>query len=99
MTNRRTAHLLLLSAALSAPSATQANETNKWTVDVSLYGLAAGMSGKIGVGRVNAPVDFGFDKVWDNLEFAMMGKVRLGYDRFKYDMLNQGPQIGLTFRF
>jgi hypothetical protein len=72
----------LLAAALLAPPAACASETNKWTFDASLYGLAAGMSGDVSIGRVDAPVDFGFDKVWDNLEFAMMGKVRVGYDRW-----------------
>jgi hypothetical protein len=40
------------------------------------------MSGDVGVGPANAEVDFGFDKVLDNLEFAMMGRVGVGYDRW-----------------
>jgi hypothetical protein len=40
------------------------------------------MSGNVGIGPVKADVDFGFDKVWDNLEFAAMGTVRVGYDRW-----------------
>jgi hypothetical protein len=77
-----TIHLPILAAALLGPSAASASETNKWTFDASLYGLAAGMSGTVGIGPVNADVDFGFDKVWDNLEFAAMGTVRVGYDRW-----------------
>ena len=73
---------LLAAALLAGPAALRAEQDNKWTFDVSLYGLAAGMSGDVGIGPVNAPVDFGFDKVWDNLEFAAMGKVRVGYDRW-----------------
>ncbi len=69
-------------ATLLAPPTADAGEANPWTLDASLYGLAAGMSGNVGIGRVNADVDFGFDKVWDNLEFAMMGKIRVGYDRW-----------------
>jgi hypothetical protein len=57
---------------------------SKWTFDFSLYGLAAGMSGEVGIGPVNADVDFGFDKVWNNLEFAMMGTVQVGYDRWTF---------------
>jgi len=57
-------------------------QTNKWTLDVSLYGVFAGMSGKAGVGPVNADVDVGFDKIWDNLKFGAMGTVRVGYDRW-----------------
>ena len=78
-------HRLLFTLALASallPSALRAEENKLWTFDVSLYGLAAGMSGDVGIGLINAPVDFGFDKVWDNLEFAMMGKVRVGYDRW-----------------
>ncbi len=82
MTNRHTAQVLLLSAALLAPSAIQANETNKWSLDLTLYTLAVGMSGEVGIGRVNADIDAGFDKIWDNLDFGAMGKVRLGYDRW-----------------
>jgi hypothetical protein len=74
--------LLSILAAALLPSALPAAETNKWTFDVSLYGLAAGMSGDVGIGPVNADVDFGFDKVWDNLDFAMMGKMRVGYERW-----------------
>ena len=73
---------LPLAAILLAPPVAGADETNKWTFDVSLYGLAAGMSGSVGIGPVNADVDFGFDKVLDNLEFGMMGKLRVGYDRW-----------------
>ena len=68
----------LLPAALLAPPVAGAGETNKWTFDVSLYGLAAGMSGNIGLGRVNADVDVGFDKVWNDLEMALF--VDIGID-------------------
>jgi hypothetical protein len=78
-------HRLLFTLTLATallPSALRAAESDKWSLDVSLYGLAAGMSGEVGIGPVNADVDFGFDKVWDNLDFAMMGKVRVGYARW-----------------
>jgi hypothetical protein len=78
-------HLALSSLcafAVLAPASVAALDANKWTFDVSLYGLAAGMSGQVGIGPVNADVDFGFDKILDNLEFGIMGKLRLGYDRW-----------------
>ena len=65
----------LLLAALPAG----ASETNNWTFDVSLYGLAAGMSGDVGVGSVTTDVDIGFNDVLDNLEFSAMGSARAGY--------------------
>ena len=51
-----------LGAALLAPSATHGNETNKWSLDVSLYRLAVGMSGDMGIGPVNADINAGFDQ-------------------------------------
>jgi hypothetical protein len=60
------------------PSRRPWGETNKWTFDLSLYGLAAGMSGNIGLGRVNADVDVGFDKIWNDLEMALF--VDIGID-------------------
>jgi hypothetical protein len=74
---------LALAATLGAP-ALRAQETNKWTFDVSVYGLAASMSGNVAVKGIPTDVDIGFDKIWDNL---------------KYDVLTQGPQLGVTFSF
>src|SRR5436305_8646391 len=75
-------HFTFTLATVLMSSALRAEENNKWTLDVSLYGLAAGMDGEVGIGPANAQVDFGFDKVWDNLEFGAMGKIRVGYDRW-----------------
>jgi hypothetical protein len=79
---KQVALLSLGAAALLSRAAAGDFEPSKWTFDASLYGLAAGMSGQVGVGPVNADVDFGFDRILDNLEFGIMGKVRLGYDRW-----------------
>jgi hypothetical protein len=79
---KHTALLSLLTVALLAPPAARAATADQWTFDVSLYGLAAGMSGDVTVKGIPADVDFGFDDVWDNLDFAMMGKVRVGYERW-----------------
>jgi len=76
--------LLLLTAALLPPAA-RAQEAQQWTFDASLYGLAAGMSGDIGIGPINADVNLGFDQIWDNLEFGAMGKVRVGYARWAFN--------------
>ena len=72
---------LTLAIAL-LPWALRAEETNKWTFDMSLYGLAAGMSGNVAVKGIPANVDVGFDKVWENLKFGAMGSARVGYDRW-----------------
>jgi len=77
----KTLTTVLLAAALT-PAALRADDNKKWTLDATLYGLAAGMSGDVTAKGVNADVDVGFDKIWDNLEFGAMGKVRVGYDRW-----------------
>ncbi len=91
---KHTAPLTLLAAVLLASPLARASDTNKWTFDLSLYGLAVGMSGDVSVGRINANVDAGFDKIWDNLEFGAMGKFRVGYDRWAFttDVLYMGLQ-------
>ena len=80
MKNKLLFTLTLATALL--PSALRAEETNKWTFDASLYGLAAGMSGNVAVKGVPADVDVGFNKIWDNLKFGAMGGARLGYERW-----------------
>ena len=75
-------HLSLLplcAIALLAPLPAVADETNEWAFDVSLYGLAVGMSGEIGIGPVTTGVDVGLDDILNNLEFGFMGTVRAGY--------------------
>jgi hypothetical protein len=67
---------LTLGLACAGPVAAQ---TNGWTCDVTLYGLAVGMSGDAMVRGIPADVDVGFDDIWDNLEFAAMGRVRVGH--------------------
>ena len=75
---RKLVIILALATAL-LPWALRAEETNQWTFDLSLYGLAAGMSGNVAVKGVPADVDVGFDKVWENLKFGAMGSARVGY--------------------
>ncbi|UCD53187.1 MAG: hypothetical protein JSW27_11195 [Phycisphaerales bacterium] len=67
------------------PAGAQDEPAKKWTFDVSLYGLAAGMSGDMTVRGVDADLDVGFDDIWDNLEFGAMGKVRIGYNRWAFN--------------
>ena len=71
--------LPLCTVALLAPLPAGAAETNEWTFDVSIYGLADGMSGQIGIGPVTADVDVGLDDILNNLEFGFMGTARVGY--------------------
>ena len=78
---RKLVIILTLAIAL-LPSAVRADETNKWRFDVSLYGVAAGMSGDVTVNGIPADVNVGFDKVLEHLKFGAMGTARVGYDRF-----------------
>jgi hypothetical protein len=54
----------------------------KWALDLTLYAFAAGLDGEIGARRTDADVDVDFFDILENLEFAAMGKVRVGYDRW-----------------
>jgi hypothetical protein len=92
---------LTVAATLVVP-ALRAEETNKWTFDITAYGLAASMSGDAVVKGIPANVDIGFDKIWDNLNFGAMGTVRLGYDRWALStdviyMDLEGTKEQLTF--
>lgn len=57
-------------------------QTNEWSFDLTLYGVAAAMDGDVTVRGVSADLDVGFDDVLENLEFGAMGRVRVGYDRW-----------------
>ena len=96
--------LPILGATLFASPIARAGDPNPWTLDVSVYGLAVGMSGDLGIGPVTADLDVGFDKIWDNLEFAGMGSVRVGYRRWALTtdviyMGLQGSKNNLTAEF
>ena len=72
-----------LSLALGLTSALPLSaQTNHWTIDVSLYGVAAGMSGDVTVKGIPADLNVGFDQILDHLSFGAMGTVRVGYDRW-----------------
>jgi hypothetical protein len=75
--------LMTCCCALLLPGNATAQEPAKgWQFDVGVYGFAAGMSGDVVVRGIPADVDVGFDKIWDNLQLAGMGRVRVAYDRF-----------------
>lgn len=76
--------LLPMAVASSASlfAASTVAESSPWTFDATLYGLAAGMSGDVGVGGIDADLDVGFDTILENLDFGAMGRVRVGYERW-----------------
>ena len=75
--------LLFLALSISMiPETLRSEDADKWKFDVSIYGLAAGMSGDAAVKGVPADVDVGFDQIWDNLKFGAMGTMRVSYDRW-----------------
>ncbi len=67
------------------PASLSAAEDAPWTFDLTLYGLAAGMSGDVIVKGVPADVDVGFDQIWDNLEMGAMGKLRVARGRWAFN--------------
>jgi len=85
--------LPLCLVALSAPLPAGAAETNPWTFDASIYGLALGISGDLGIGPVTADLDVGLDDILSNLEFGFMGSVRVG--RGPWALTAEGLYMGL----
>jgi hypothetical protein len=83
----------IFALALLAPQRASAAGPNEWTFDVSVYGLALGMSGDLGIGPVTADLDVGVDDVLDNLEFGFMGSARVGYGPWAFR--TEGLFIGL----
>jgi len=72
----------LTGTLILATASTRAAENSPWHFDLSVYGLAAGMSGDVAVRGVPVDVDVGFDDIWDNLKFGAMGSARLGYQKW-----------------
>lgn len=76
-------HLATLALAVALlPAAVRAADKSDWIFDVSLYGVAAGMSGNVTAKGVPADIDVGFDQILENLKMGGMGTVRVGYDRW-----------------
>jgi hypothetical protein len=78
-------HLVLCTLAAAAalfPGTSRADDTNQWSFDVSIYGLAASMAGDVTVKGVSGDLDVGFDKIWDHLKFGAMGSASVGYGKW-----------------
>ena len=72
-------HWPLCAVALLAPLPATSAEESPWSFDVSVYMLALGISGDLGIGPVTAGIDVNVDDVLNNLDFGAMGSVRVGY--------------------
>jgi opacity protein-like surface antigen len=58
----------------SQPVATTGSD---WQIRTALYGWATALDGDISLGARSAPVDVGFDDVFDHLDFAAMGVLEI----------------------
>jgi len=67
-----------------------------WNADVSVYVLAAGMSGNTTFHGIPADVDVPFSKIWDNLEATGMGRAAVGYRRWAISTDVIYMQLGAT---
>lgn len=74
-----------VAAMTIAPAVVNAQEP-RWEKELAIFGLAAGLSGKVTSGSNTADVDVGFSDIIKNLKFGAMGSFRLGY----------GPWAGTT---
>ncbi|MBL9136147.1 MAG: hypothetical protein JNK85_09780 [Verrucomicrobiales bacterium] len=72
---------LAAAALLTVPTAFAADDS-PWSFSSTLYVLAAGMTGEVGAGPIDADLDLDFGDIWNNLEFGAMGSMRVGYDRW-----------------
>ena len=56
-------------------------QTDDWKFDLSLYGVAAGLSGNVVVRGVPADVDVGFGDILRNLQMGAMGRIGVHHKR------------------
>ncbi len=72
--------LIVALAVISPLCVAQSTANSKdWNADVSVYVLAAGMSGDATIHGIPANVDVPFSKIWDNLEATGMGRAAVWY--------------------
>ena len=91
--------LVLISALVVVPLACLAQEakTGKdWNAEISVYVLAAGMSGNATVHGIPADIDVPFSKIWDNLEATGMGRAAVWYRRWGISTDVIYMQLGAT---
>ncbi len=55
-----------------------------WSCRVSLYGWLESLSGDTGVRGYDLPLDISFNELVEYLDFAAMGTMELGYDRWSF---------------
>jgi len=72
---------LLALVVLASPA--RAEEARKWSIDVPLYVLFAGMDGQVASHGHAVNLDVEFSDVMEHLEFGAMGSVRVGYERWR----------------
>jgi hypothetical protein len=75
---------LLAALALTPALATAAEDTNRTSVDFSLYFLGSSMTGDVGIGNVNADLNTSFSDVMEHLEFGAMGFGRVARDPWSF---------------
>jgi hypothetical protein len=73
----------LAGSPAETPIATPA-APSEWTCGVIVYGWVEGLDGDAGVKGFTLPVDVKFNEILDNLDFAAMGAVEIGYGRWGF---------------
>jgi hypothetical protein len=80
---RAAAKAAVLVAASLAAATTRAQDEG-WDIDVSVFMLAAGMDGTIGVAGRDADIDVSFGDIVDSLEMGAMGALRAARGRWAF---------------
>jgi hypothetical protein len=91
--------VVLFTALVLVPRACLAQNVDPakdWNTDISVYVLAAGMSGNTTVHGIPADVDVPFSKIWDNLEATGMGRAAVWYRRWGISTDVIYMQLGAT---
>jgi hypothetical protein len=91
--------VVLFTALVLVPRACLAQNVDPakdWNTDISVYVLAAGMSGNTTVHGIPADVDVPFSKIWDNLEATGMGRAAVWYRRWGISTDVIYMQLGVT---
>ena len=98
MSGRRlAAAILALSVALVAPASARAQTSPRggegWKHTLVVYGLGAGMSGKVAVGNLGADLDVSFSDILHNLQAG--GMIAYRGETGKWALIANGVYMGL----
>src|SRR5512139_2523137 len=82
MTKARTAFFALLAALCALAPSARAADRDKSSTELFLYVWGTAVAGDIDTPEGKADFNVPFSDVWDNLNLALMGRMRNQFDKF-----------------